>query len=419
MPNVMIYDLTLKAATGSDEVEIQETANGTSYKTTVSSIVSTISPSSIITALGYTPVNKAGDTMTGNLGGLPGNAGAPGWYIVGDSNTGIFSPSADMIAMSAGGVERLRCDSGTVYFGVSGAAVQNRARIHGHSTADMAPVAELYRHGTIAGFMACAGSSMSFGLNHAGYTDSQLLAAEKMRLDGAGWAGFTVPINVGVMAAPTSYGGGYRMCQITGSNTTDGGVIRVQTSDASFAADYFVSNVFGGAVLRTTTNHPFSFKVNGTTDVLQLTTGADTKVFQRLFGAALHNNASGMAGATNQYIGSGTYTPTFTNVTNCSAATAIAARYTRVGNVVHVSALFTATITTANTATQVDLTLPIASNLNAAADCIGTGTAGDGSSNLYSTVVAGDFTNDRAQVLFKPATNGSMAITVEFTYEVK
>lgn len=62
-------------------------------------------------ALGYTPVNKAGDTMTGVLAATKGTAGAPGIAFSGDTNTGLYSPSADVLDLVTSGVSRWRVDA--------------------------------------------------------------------------------------------------------------------------------------------------------------------------------------------------------------------------------------------------------------------------------------------------------------------
>ena len=53
-------------------------------------------------------VAKAGDTMTGALGVIAGTATAPGVSVSGDTNTGLFQPAADTLAVSVGGVEVAR-----------------------------------------------------------------------------------------------------------------------------------------------------------------------------------------------------------------------------------------------------------------------------------------------------------------------
>jgi hypothetical protein len=65
-------------------------------------------------------VDVNGDTMTGALGIIAGSAAAPGVFFSGDTNTGIYSPGADQVAVSTGGTGRLFIDaSGRVGIGTS------------------------------------------------------------------------------------------------------------------------------------------------------------------------------------------------------------------------------------------------------------------------------------------------------------
>jgi hypothetical protein len=52
-------------------------------------------------------VNVSGDTMTGALGIIAGSAASPSLFISGDTNTGIYSPGADQVAISTNGTGRL------------------------------------------------------------------------------------------------------------------------------------------------------------------------------------------------------------------------------------------------------------------------------------------------------------------------
>ena len=68
-------------------------------------------------------VNASGDVMTGALGIIAGSAGSPGLYFSGDTNTGIYSPGADQVAISTNSTGRLFVDSsGRVGVGVSSPA---------------------------------------------------------------------------------------------------------------------------------------------------------------------------------------------------------------------------------------------------------------------------------------------------------
>lgn len=66
-------------------------------------------------------LDKTGDTMTGNLAVPLGAVALPSYTFSGDTNTGMWSPGADILAWSTGGAERLRIDtSGNVLVTGSG-----------------------------------------------------------------------------------------------------------------------------------------------------------------------------------------------------------------------------------------------------------------------------------------------------------
>lgn len=62
-------------------------------------------------SLGYTPVNKAGDTLTGVLAATKGTAALPGIAFSGDTNTGIHSSGADILDLVTAGVAQWRVDA--------------------------------------------------------------------------------------------------------------------------------------------------------------------------------------------------------------------------------------------------------------------------------------------------------------------
>lgn len=92
----------------------------------------------------------------------------------------------------------------------------------------------------------------------------------------------------------------------------------------------------------------------------------------RLSGTALHNNAGAVTGTTNQYIASGTYTPTGTVGTNCDSVSSLTGQWLRVGNVVVVSGGGTAD-PTASGHCDFTISLPIASDLSASSTANGAG----------------------------------------------
>lgn len=138
----------------------------------------------------------------------------------------------------------------------------------------------------------------------------------------------------------------------------------------------------------------------------------------RVYGSAIHNNANAVTGTTNQYIASGTYTATLTNTTNIAASTAYQAQWIRVGNVVTVSGKVDIDVTlVASTASELQMTLPIASNLTAEENL-----GGSASSDALASIIArikADATSDKASFVFKAisATNDSYAFS--FTYLIQ
>lgn len=57
---------------------------------------------------GRPPLSSSGGTLTGPLMVPQGTAGAPGLAFAGDGDTGLFSPGANIVALSAGASEKLR-----------------------------------------------------------------------------------------------------------------------------------------------------------------------------------------------------------------------------------------------------------------------------------------------------------------------
>lgn len=138
----------------------------------------------------------------------------------------------------------------------------------------------------------------------------------------------------------------------------------------------------------------------------------------RLYGTALHNNAAGLTGTTNQYIGSGTYTPTYTGVANIAATTASTAQWMRVGNVVTVSARVNIqTTAAAGTLSQLTMTLPIASALTDAQQVSGAG--GRVSTAAIEPIsVAANSATDEALITFFSTATANAGTTVHFTYVI-
>lgn len=136
----------------------------------------------------------------------------------------------------------------------------------------------------------------------------------------------------------------------------------------------------------------------------------------RLYGKALHNNAGSITGTTNQYVASGTYTPTLTNTTNVSSSTAAVCQWIRVGNVVTVSGSVDITPTSgATVSTNLDMSLPIASTFTLASQ--GGGACSDPFTPQSGSVNANSATG-KAVFSFKSATTSSRTFYFTFTYVI-
>jgi len=143
---------------------------------------------------------------------------------------------------------------------------------------------------------------------------------------------------------------------------------------------------------------------------MRVTTGG------RFYGKALHNNGGSVTGTANQYVASGTYTPTLTGVTNVAASTARKCQWIRVGNVVSVAGSLDVDPTAA-AATLLGISLPIGSALALATDLGGTA-AGDSSAAEAAASIRGDAANDRAELSYVAINTANHTMFFHFQYEV-
>jgi hypothetical protein len=147
--------------------------------------------------------------------------------------------------------------------------------------------------------------------------------------------------------------------------------------DSSFVAFYnsgnsirtgFLQGLAGGAVILMNETAGQATQIGAGSSV-RLTVASDG----RLYGSSIHNNGGSMTGTANQYIGSGTYTPSTANIANIASVTPGVCQWVRVGNVVTVSGVATITPTASGLPTQFTLSLPIASAFTLANQAGGTG----------------------------------------------
>lgn len=117
----------------------------------------------------------------------------------------------------------------------------------------------------------------------------------------------------------------------------------------------------------------------------------------------------------------GTYTPVITNGTNITANTSAVCMYSRVGTIITVTGRILATATSAaNTASTLELSLPIASDFTATSNARGimsrsanSGTAGSPGS------IEGSIANNTAVLSWNNSQSGNDGISFSFQYEVK
>lgn len=136
---------------------------------------------------------------------------------------------------------------------------------------------------------------------------------------------------------------------------------------------------------------------------------------------AVSINASGTLGCTqvtgDQVVAQATYTPTLTNTTNVAASTAFVTGYYRIGNDVTVFGNINVDVTAASTATEVQITLPVSSNLVNGYDLAGTCGSSGVTTNGYCSII-GDPATERARMRFyddQAANNGK---TFHFSYQI-
>lgn len=116
-------------------------------------------------------------------------------------------------------------------------------------------------------------------------------------------------------------------------------------------------------------------------------------------------------------ITSNTYTPTITTVSNLDATTAHVCNYMRIGAQVVVTGRVDVDPTTANTFTQLGVSLPVASNIGATDDLAGTGSSIlANSSGIWGMI--GDIANNRADVYGVPASAVNQGMTFTFGYKI-
>lgn len=158
---------------------------------------------------------------------------------------------------------------------------------------------------------------------------------------------------------------------------------------------------------------------NVTTDSIEsvsLSTVATTGSFADLSGKPTTLSGYGITDAAPS--ASGTYTPTLTGVTNITASTAYVTGYYRIGNTITVFGKVDINATlAASSATELGVSLPVASDLTGEEDLGGTA-ASDAIASLVVRI-KGDAASNRASFVFKSISITNDSYNFEFSYQVK
>jgi hypothetical protein len=110
----------------------------------------------------------------------------------------------------------------------------------------------------------------------------------------------------------------------------------------------------------------------------------------------------------------GTWTPTLTNVTNIDSTTAFQCQYNRIGGTVTGSGKITVDPTAA-VATEIGISLPIASNFGADEDAAGVAYS---QTNAQGGGISADTANDRMALKFLAIGTASVTLYFTFSYQV-
>ena len=108
------------------------------------------------------------------------------------------------------------------------------------------------------------------------------------------------------------------------------------------------------------------------------------------------------------------WTPTLVEVTNLDSSTAFEGQYIRVGSIVTCSGKVTVDAT-AGAATELGISLPVASNFAAVEDCCGVGAF---TAVQESAGITADIANDRAAMRWLAVDIATQEVTFTFTYRI-
>lgn len=292
-------------------------------------------------------------------GFVTGSAAAPSITFSSDTgtNTGFFLSAENVIGVAANGAEvatfgntYLRVLGATQGFiGVnsgSGATVNALADdivIDGATNVGLSILGGTTNSGSI--FFGDSANSAIGGVVYNHSTDTLQLRAGG-DIDAVEISAGTLKVNAGAFGVfgvreAGAYGGAGPNSNVDGivleaNGNTGISILTPNTATAQIRFGDSDSNTVGGFGYAHSTDL-FTFTAGGITGLALTGDG-------RVYGSALHNNAGAVTGTTNQFIASGTYTPTLANVANSSARSVTGTfKWMRVGNVVLVEGVVSVT----------------------------------------------------------------------------
>jgi hypothetical protein len=215
-------------------------------------------------------VDVNGDVMTGALGIIAGSAGSPGLYFSGDTNTGLYSPGADQVAISTGGTGRLFVDaSGRLGVGTAspstnlhlGGSADQSIQINGNGTAayvgTSTAVAQIssnrnpttgaiYDSGRAVSYINLEASDGNANIQFYTTATNNVNATERLRITSAGLVGVgtsspqsVVDISSGVRGVPETSGSTTSVTTLRVRGASNG-VLDIGELSSATAGSYWV-----------------------------------------------------------------------------------------------------------------------------------------------------------------------------------
>lgn len=374
---------------------------------------------------------------------LTGSAAVPSITFFGDTNTGIYAPAADQLAITLGGAQivnfastgaitqinqpasaigvRITSDAGVPFMAFRDRSIN--AATHTIGAIGFDAYRDISDPSYVAG-IRCEGNTPAGNTGDlvfsTGGNAGTGLPPDRLRINYLGAVSIAAPVpsvgqrpltvNNGDVGQPntvldtTSFTVNPVLQFYRGGSTSDGLIGTVGTAGSLLAG-----TGVGDMVLRTDSGGAVRISTNGgASSTLVVLPGG------RVYGTGLHNNGA-VSGTTNQYIASGTYTPTITLTFGAAAGSGNKCTWSRLGNEVTVTGSLNVTPGAIFSFQQIGISLPpIPSNIGTANDLNGVVNTNGTDLNLF-----GDSVNDRAAFSFtSDGIAGSRKVSFIFAYEV-